>query len=154
MDDDLRAVVEELAAKQAITEVLYQYCKAMDLNDAEMGYSVWHPDGTAHYVDMFEGTGRDFVDFGQGGHRAAFDGTSHQVTNVRIEVDGDDHASSESYVTAACRILGADQVYVIRGRYLDTWSRRAGDWRIDHRRFETDMYQVLPENRAAMVTPD
>jgi hypothetical protein len=153
VDDELRTVVEELAAKQAITEVLYEYCRAMDLNDAEMGASVWHPDGTAHYVDMFEGTGRDFVDFGQAGHRAAFDGTSHQVTNVRIDVDGD-RASSESYVTAACRILAADQVYVIRGRYLDTWSRRAGEWRIDHRRFETDMWQVLPENRAAMVAPE
>ena len=153
MDDDVRTVVEELAAKQAITEVLYKYCRAMDLNDAEMGASVWHSDGTAHYVDMFEGTGHGFVDFGQAGHRAAFDGTSHQVTNVRIDLHGD-RASSESYVTAACRILGADSVYVIRGRYLDTWSRRAGDWRIDHRRFETDMYQVLPENRAGMVAPE
>jgi hypothetical protein len=138
-----------LVAKQAITEVLYQYCRAMDLNDLELGASVWHPDGTAHYEGMFEGTGRGFVAFGQEGHRSAFDGTSHQVTNIMIELDGD-RATSESYVTAANRILGGDKVYVIRGRYQDRWSRRGGEWRIDHRHFVTDIWQVLDEQHDAM----
>jgi hypothetical protein len=148
------ALLAELAAKQAITEVLYRYCKAMDLNDLELGASVWHPDGTAHYEGMFEGTGRDFVAFGQAGHRSAFNGTSHQVTNVMIDLDLDgDRATSESYVTAANRILGTDRVYVIRGRYQDRWSQRDGHWGIDHRHFVTDMWQVHDEQHDAMTGP-
>jgi hypothetical protein len=144
------AAVRTLLDKQAITEVLHRYCYAMDANDRALGRSVWHPDGTAHYVDMFEGTGWDFVEFGQSGHEAAFDRTSHQVTNVTIAVD-DDHAHSTSYVTAACPIQGQDLVYLIRGRYLDDWSRRDGEWRIDARRFETDVHQIVPKNSDLMA---
>lgn len=146
-DDALRQLLD----KQAITEVLYRYCYAMDQNDRDLGRSVWHPDGTANYVGMFDGTGWDFVEFGQSGHEAAFDGTSHQVTNIVITLDGD-HASSSTYVTAACRIAGHDLVYRIRGRYLDEWSRRDGEWRIDARRFETDIHQVLPLNLDLMAS--
>jgi hypothetical protein len=148
--DGTNDALQTLLDKQTITEVLHRYCFAMDQNDRELGKSVWHPDGTAHYVDMFEGTGHDFVEFGQGGHEAAFNGTSHQVTNIMIDVDGD-RASSETYVTAACRIKDTENVYLIRGRYLDTWSRRDGEWRIDARRFETDLWQVVPSNHELMA---
>jgi hypothetical protein len=144
-----------LLAKQAITERLHQYCVAMDRCDRELGYDVWHPDGTAHYDDAFEGSGRDFVDFGQGSHETVFDGTSHQVTNVMIDVDGD-RAQSLAYVTAALRIAGTELHYVIRGRYQDTWSCRDGQWRIDARRFDTDLWHVFPRNHelmAAMLEP-
>jgi hypothetical protein len=151
MATDRRAdALQTLLDKQAITEVLHRYCFAMDRNDRELGKSVWHPDGTAHYVDMFEGSGHDFVEFGQSGHETSFDGTSHQVTNIMIDVDGD-RATSETYVTAACRIKGTENVYLIRGRYLDTWSRRDGEWKIDARRFETDLWQVVPSNHELML---
>ena len=116
-----RTELRDLLDKQRITEVLYTYCRAMDRNDRELGYTVWHPDGTANYEGMFDGLGRDFVDFGIGAHETVFDGTSHQVTNVTIEVGGS-RAKSEAYVTAACRIRGTDLVYLIRGRYLDVMS--------------------------------
>jgi hypothetical protein len=133
--------MDVLAAKQAITEVLYRYCYAMDRCDRELGYSVWHDDGLAHYVGMFEGTGRDFIDFGQSGHETMFEGTSHQVTNVLIEVDGD-RATSECYVTAANKRRGGTDLLVIRGRYQDRWSCRDGEWRIDHRRFTEDVREL------------
>lgn len=143
--DHTAEALQGLLDKQAITEVLHRYCYAMDQNDAEAGKSVWHPEGTADYVDMFEGSGHDFVDFGQDGHRGAYSATSHQVTNILIELDGD-AASSSTYVTAACQLKDAELVFRIRGRYLDTWSRRDGEWRIDARRFETDIWQIVPLN--------
>jgi len=145
--EDLRVVL----AKQAITERLYQYCVAMDRCDRELGYAVWHPDGTAHYDDMFEGSGRDFVDFGQSSHETVFAGTSHQITNVSIQVDGD-HARSLSYVTAVLAIAGTELHYTILGRYQDDWSCRDGEWRIDARRFDTDLWHVLPRNHELMAT--
>jgi len=135
---------ETLAAKQAITEVLYRYCHAVDRIDPEAGSQIWHADGRAHYEGIFEGTGAGLVEFVLDAHRKA-DATSHQLTNVLIDVDGE-RATSESYVTACVRAGGSD--IVVRGRYSDTWSRRAGEWRIDERRYRHDIVQVLPASGA------
>ena len=40
--------LEILLAKQAITEVLYRYCHAVDRRDADMASTIWHPGGVAH----------------------------------------------------------------------------------------------------------
>jgi SnoaL-like domain len=136
-------VTEELGtllAKQAITEVLYRYCHAVDRIDPELGAAIWHEDGLAHYEGIFEGTGAGFIDFVFEQHRNC-DATSHQLTNMLIEVDGE-RAGSESYVTACIRSSGVD--VVVRGRYLDSWSRRQGRWRIDERRYTTDIMQITP----------
>ena len=39
-------VITELLAKQAITEALYKYCRAMDRMDNELGKSVFHVDAS------------------------------------------------------------------------------------------------------------
>jgi hypothetical protein len=142
--------LEVLAAKQAITEVLYCYCHAVDRIDPDMGSKIWHADGLAHYEGIFEGSGDGFMEFVLESHRQT-EATSHQLTNVLIEVDGD-RASSESYVTACVRAGGAD--VVVRGRYSDSWSRRAGAWRIDERRYRHDIIQVLPSGDQSLPTSD
>ncbi len=131
---------ETLAAKQAITEVLYRYCHAVDRIDPDLGSQIWHPDGLAHYEGIFEGTGSGFMAFVLDSHRKT-DATSHQLTNVLVDVDGE-RATSESYITACVRAGGTD--VVVRGRYSDTWSRRAGEWRIDDRRYRHDIVQMIP----------
>lgn len=130
----------------AITDRLHQYCYAMDRIDHELGYGVWHPDGTADYAGIFRGTGREFVDWVHTTH-VKMSGRSHQVTNIRIELDGD-RATSEAYVTACLRFRSRDTV--VRGRYLDTWSRRDGEWRIDARRFEEDLVQIIPVHESQL----
>jgi hypothetical protein len=132
--------LDTLLAKQAITEVLYRYCHAVDRIDPALGSQIWHEDGLALYDDIFEGTGTGFIDFVFEIHRNC-DATSHQVTNILIEVDGD-RAESESYVTAHIRAEGVD--VIVRGRYLDTWSCRSGTWRIDERRYTNDIMQMAP----------
>jgi len=139
------ADVRILVDKQAITEMLHRYCYAVDANDRQLGYEVWHAHGTAHYEGMFDGLGRDFVDFGQSGHEAAFDRTSHQLTNILIDFTGD-QATSRSCVTAAALIANSDSIDVIRGRHQNQRSRREGVWRIDSRRFTTDTWHVLQSN--------
>src|SRR5947208_14505381 len=112
--------LETLAAKQAITEVIYRYCRGLDRMDRALTLSVWHQGGTADYgEEMYVGTGEGFIDWVWKQH-ALFDRHSHQITNILIEVDGD-QAVSESYVTVALRSGGADAVVdtVSRGRYLD-----------------------------------
>ena len=139
------AVVAELAAKQAITEVIYKYCRALDRMDLELAATIWHPGGTADYgPSMYQGTGAGFVTWVWEQH-AAMLAHSHQITNVLIEVDGD-RAASEAYVTAALRTQsgpGEPIEIVSRGRYVDRWSHRDGRWAIDHRRFAEDFTTIM-----------
>jgi hypothetical protein len=136
--------LETLIAKQAITETLHRYCYAMDRMDPELGAQIWHPDGMAHYgPTIFEGRAADYLKRVFELHRLT-KGTSHQVTNIMISVDGD-RATSESYVHACIRMNDGNDV-VVRGRYLDTWSCRGGEWRIDERRYENDLTQIIPSN--------
>ena len=141
MSTDVSSIVDELVAKQAITDVIYTYCRALDRMDWDLAHTVWHADGTADYgAGMYQGTGAGFLEWVWQQH-AAMMGHSHQITNVLIEVDGD-RAASEAYVTAALRLeqdANAQATEIVsRGRYVDTWSRRDGRWAIDHRRFVED----------------
>jgi hypothetical protein len=138
--EGLSESLETYAAKQAITDVLYRYCHAVDRIDPDLGSGIWHPDGVAHYEDIFEGTGAGLVAFVFEQHRKA-DATSHQLANVLIDVQGD-RATSESYVTACIRTGGHD--ITVRGRYSDDWSRRSGQWGIDARRYRHDIVQLSP----------
>ena len=126
----LRAVAD----RQAITDLIYRYCRAMDRIDAELGYSVWHEDGLADYgEEVYQGSGHGFVDHVCAQHRGTVTHT-HQVTNIIIVLDGD-RAASESYVTSTLRFMRGEQLKQVTtwGRYIDQWSRRSGRWGIDKR---------------------
>lgn len=133
----------ETADKLAIAQQLSNYARAMDRIDRDLGYAVWHPEGTARYGTMFEGTGRDFIDWVCSTH-AQMIAHMHRVTNILVVLDGD-HAASEAYVHATLRF---EQDGVLRqgtalGRYLDRWSRRKGHWAIDHREYVQDIDEVV-----------
>lgn len=133
----------ELLAKQAITEQIYRYCRAMDRIDNDLGKTVWHGDGLADYGPIFRGKGNEYVEWVENQHLATVD-RSHQVSNILIEVRGES-ATSEAYVTAALRRRSDDgklTQLTIRGRYLDRWSRRDGRWAIDERRYAHDFDDI------------
>jgi len=92
--DGLSESLETYAAKQAITEVLYRYCHAVDRVDADLASRIWHPDAFARYEDIFEGTGSGFMGFVFEQHRQA-DATSHQLANVLIDLDVDQGPGNE-----------------------------------------------------------
>jgi SnoaL-like domain len=124
----------EMTDREAITDQIYRYCRAMDRMDHALGYSIWHDDGLADYgADVFQGTGRDFVDHVCLQHRHLLH-HSHQMSNIIIALDGD-KAGSESYVTATLRMKRGDAVVqmTVWSRYVDTWSRRDGRWALDQR---------------------
>jgi hypothetical protein len=123
----------------AITQQIYNYCRAVDRLDVELGYSIWHEDGIADYGEaIFCGTGRGLIEFVLESHRALL-GHSHQITNTIINLDGD-RAASESYVTAVLRFPDEDGVkqLALCGRYLDRWSFRSERWAIDERIYAHD----------------
>lgn len=128
----------DLLAKQAITEALYRYCRAMDRMDHAQAVATWHPGGTADYGTIFQGTGAEFVDWVEATHRS-MRRHAHRIANILIEVDGL-RARSEAYVTVLLRLVenGTEVELVAHGRYLDHWSCRDGSWAIEARRYIHD----------------
>jgi hypothetical protein len=136
--NDLQA--SGLADKQAITEVLYLYCEAVDQRDVELGKRIWHSDGTAVYEGMYDGPGQEFVAWVAEMSKGA-NPTLHQVTNVLIDLDGD-RATSRCTTTAWGR--SGDSDTMTSARTYDTWSRRDGEWRIDARRVAMQYMHKVP----------
>ena len=140
MSDSLSDAMADLVAKAAITEALHRYCVAVDRIDEATWWQAWHRDARAHYEEIFDGSAASLMAWIFETHRSC-EATSHQLSNVLIELDGQT-ATSESYVTACIRAGGTD--VVARGRYFDTWSNRDGGWRIDERRYRSDVLQMIP----------
>jgi hypothetical protein len=125
--------VQELADKQAITELLYRYCRSVDRLDMPLGHSIWHDDAVADYPD-YQGSGKGVIDHICKQHLHLLHHT-HQLSNILIELAGD-RAASETYATASLRMKRGETIQQIGVwcRYLDKWSRRSGRWGIDHRK--------------------
>jgi len=141
--------LEQLLAKQAITERLHDYARAMDRMDDELGYSVFHAGAVADYGTMYQGTGHGFIAFVHAAHAQLLAHT-HQLGSMSIAVDGE-RAVSETYVTATLRGRAPDgSLFDIRscGRYLDRWERRAGRWAISARQYVHEIDDCHPVHRA------
>lgn len=123
----------ELADKQAISELIYRYCRAVDRLDVPLGHSIWHEDAWADYGEFYQGPGRGVIDRICAQHLRAQQ-HSHQVTNILIDLDGD-RAGSEAYCLAGLRIEreGVRSQMTVWSRYLDTWERRDGHWGLTRR---------------------
>jgi hypothetical protein len=147
------AALAELLAKQAITERLNDYCRAMDRIDDDLGRSVFHPQALANSGTMFDGTGYGFIDFVHESHSAMLS-QNHAISNISIRIDGDT-AGSETYVTMHGRIKGeGDAIMQIKslGRYIDRWEKRDGQWRIADRRYLHVMDEFRQIAMAAYAT--
>jgi hypothetical protein len=132
--------LQEVADRQAITDLIYRYCRSMDRIDPELGYTIWHADGTADYGRQnYQGSGHGYVDWVCKQH-LNFITHSHQVTNIIIDLAGD-KAGSEAYVTTTLRRMDGERLLErsVRGRYVDWWSRREGRWGIDRRVYVNDI---------------
>jgi hypothetical protein len=147
--------LQELFDKQAITEKTYQYCRGLDRMDKELAYSIWHEHGTANYYGLFEGTGRNFIDWVWIAHES-MERHSHQVTNILIEIDGK-KAVSENYFSVDLwtkpELTGETQQILVKGRQLDQWANIDGCWGLTHRDVIIDM-QTTDAIREPFSSPE
>lgn len=142
--------LDQLLAKQDITESLYRYCRALDRMDLALAHSVWHDNATVDYGEYFQGSAEAFIIWVWDSHKAMAS-HSHQISNVLIELSGN-AARSEAYVTVGMRRIlpsGCAMDTTNRGRYLDRWSRHDGVWLIDDRHFVRDFRSTYPKASAA-----
>ncbi len=127
-------LLNELADKQAIRDLIYTYCRAVDRLDVPLGHSIWHDDGYADYgKDYYQGPGKGVIDL-ICEHHLGLLSHSHQVTNILIELNGDD-AGSEAYVSGTMRTERDGKLFHLGvwARYLDRWQRRDDKWGLLHR---------------------
>jgi hypothetical protein len=148
MNDHVQALLD----KQSIYEVLVTYCRGVDRCDEDLIRSAFHDDA---YDDhgYWKGPGHELAPFLADRLRKANSATTHSITNVLIELDGD-LARSESQVHATLIREGSDpvEVDVVGARYLDRFSRRAGTWGIEHRTVVLDWRKTeVWENRTPPV---
>jgi SnoaL-like domain len=127
-EEDAR-LLRELADREAIRTVLYDYCRAVDRGDDELLKACYHPDGTDDH-GFFSGRGHDFVGYVLP-ILAQLDRSIHSLTNPHIVLDGD-KAYVETQWSVIHRLRRSWKLTDMwhQGRYLDEFERRDGRWRI------------------------
>ncbi|MET0588557.1 MAG: nuclear transport factor 2 family protein [Novosphingobium sp.] len=136
-------LLTELADKQAIRDLIYTYCRAVDRIDVPLGHSIWHDDGYADYgADYYQGPGKGVIDTICAHHHHLLS-HSHQVANILIELHSDS-AGSESYVHGTMRMKrdGKLMHLGVWGRYLDSWEKRDGRWGLVRRSVVFDHQEI------------
>jgi ketosteroid isomerase-like protein len=138
--DRIESELRTLRDREAIRDVLYRYCRAVDRLDLALLKSCYHEDAyDAHW--FFNGNAHDFADYVIGEVLPGCVASEHAISNPIIELDGD-RAFCESRVTVLHRLaLGdrpeqLDQVW--HCRYVDLFERRGGEWRISYRHVVAD----------------
>ncbi|MGH9037910.1 MAG: nuclear transport factor 2 family protein [Acidimicrobiia bacterium] len=125
--------VDDLVAKQEITEVLYRYARGVDRADWDLVRSCYHDDATDDH-GVVRGSPDEFIAVVRQA-LGPMTSTMHTIGNVLIEVDGD-VAASEAYAVCSHRFPAEDggmQDMTVGVRYVDRMERRAGQWRIARR---------------------
>jgi hypothetical protein len=127
--------LDALLDKQAITEVLHQFCRGADRRDWELVRGCYHPDATDDHA-LYTGPRDGFITWLTEFMTGCI-ATQHTVSNALIRLDGD-NAGCESYVRAWHLLKpdhdGAPPTELVAGaRYVDDLHRRDGEWRIASR---------------------
>jgi hypothetical protein len=144
---ELRALLD----KQAITEVILSYSRAVDRGDEALLRACYHEDAIEDHGGAFLGPARDYI---QAILPALHSDRlmTHTVTNILIELEGPAVATSECYYLSFARYPAAEPPFetLTLARAVDRFDRRDGTWRIARRqlRWEWNREQPIAETWA------
>jgi len=173
------AALQNLIDRRDIGAVLTRYSRALDRADLDLMKSVYWHDGVDNH-GVFNGNAAAFCAFIIREIQNWFEVTTHNLLNVRIEVEGD-HASAETIHYAyhkvraekvgeifgsryramfdRARLDREHHVFYAGARYVDLLSRRNGEWRILQRQVVSDWNdngpsgEVLDQGMFATLQP-
>jgi len=112
--------------KIELNELMSKYCRGVDRCDTALLQDIFEPDAEV-VTGAINGSGADFS-AGIGALVSQnMDRVFHSVSNQYIELNGD-KAVSETYVIASSTAGGSQSVFT--GRYLNSFRKRDGVWRI------------------------
>lgn len=140
--------LQSLLDRQAIWDALMRYTRGVDRLDAELIRSAFWPDAHDSHGQM-DGDVEQFIETWMP-TQARREACQHAVHNHHVELDGTgEHrgAHAETYFQVAIRNAGSDTLELVGGRYLDHWTHRAGEWRIQTRLVVLDWQCVTDASR-------
>src|SRR5690348_16788721 len=142
---DHAAALQVLLDKQEITELLTRYLRSVDRCDVATLRSCYLPGATEDHGGLFSGPAGQYIDSITASLTHPRARTSHNLTNLLIEVDGDT-ATAESYCITFARIK-ADGEYCHSftvARMIDRLWRHENACRVAHRRLLWDWNHDAP----------
>ncbi len=126
--------LQELIARQQITDVLIEYCCALDRMDLPRLSALFTEDCVVDYGPQEALKARGAAALEKSLERMwRWSRTSHHLTNARIDFAGDDEAHVRSYVYAWHERADGSTATVL-GQYEDRFVRQDKRWRIAERR--------------------
>jgi hypothetical protein len=137
----------QLLDKDAIRDVLTRVSRGVDRLDPETLRGAYWPDAQV-YSCFFDGPIEAFIGWLQSAFPLREIGASHNICNVKIDVDGDT-AWGETYFLGSSenRPEGGEPFNNISsGRYLDRFEKRGDEWRIRQRTFVYEWTARLPHH--------
>jgi hypothetical protein len=146
--------VEQIIAKQAISELSCRYMRGLDRLDRELLMDVFWDDAYCEY-GFINGDPKVFIDFALGSlaeHKA----NHHMIGNTLIEFS-DGQAYGEVYFNAYHKVPSGDgwDDVIIAGRYLDRYEERNGEWKFIYRSERVDFSHTRATNNPYMeMAPD
>ena len=126
------SLVQELADRQAIADLIHSYCFHFDNNEPEAVAALFTADSVVDYgPEAATIVGADAIATTIAvGLEQTFLATSHHVSNIQIAFDGPDRARSVSYLYAWHRYADGSPDGELWGRYRHVFVRADDGWRI------------------------
>ena len=128
---NVEAVLQELLDKQAIQELIARYSRTLDWLDDEGQAGCYWPDAAIDY-GFFKGTAAEFVPVVMAVERST-GRRWHLLAPRSVKLTSATTAEGECYGVALGFRREGEEPYkgnMYGGRYLDTYEKREGEWRI------------------------
>jgi uncharacterized protein (TIGR02246 family) len=138
------SMLDAALSRDAIRQLICTYCRAVDRGDAELLASIFWEDSTV-ISGVVNSSGADFAKGVTDYVIANVDYCFHSTANEWIDVTGD-HGVGEHYIIA--HMCAGGQDVMTGGRYIDSYERRGGAWRIKSRTFVADWNTSHPKSLA------
>ncbi|MBI1402836.1 MAG: hypothetical protein GC147_06460 [Porphyrobacter sp.] len=147
--------IQELLDKQAIQELVARYSRTLDwLDDAGQASCYW-PDAHIDY-GFFKGSAAEFVPVVMQVERST-GRRWHMLSSLAIKLTSATTAEGECYGIAVGLRREGEEPYkgnMYGGRYLDSYEKRDGEWRISSRRYVMDWTLPMPDQPDASPRAD
>jgi ketosteroid isomerase-like protein len=136
---DLPRELADLLDREQIRSCILRYCRGVDRFDADLMLDCYHPGAIDdHGVEL---PAPEFV--ANAMRRDPSRSRVHHVGNILVELHGDVAFAETYWVAYQAWSEGGDTLVRSRcGRYADRFERRAGRWKIAHRRVVDDWSSV------------
>ncbi|MFJ2028682.1 nuclear transport factor 2 family protein [Streptosporangium sp. NPDC087985] len=141
--------IQDLLAKQDIADVLARFMRACDRGDVAALRQCYHAGAIEDHAGKYFGDAQEWIDTIADRITAPDHLTTHVLSNILVDVDGDT-ARAEAYVTTTSRRLIDGQSWDVQtqSRLIDRFDRIAGDWRISHRVLVMEWCREYPSSES------